>query len=254
MTMAVPYPHGWTPESESSLIWWLDAADLTTITKDGSDLVSAWSNKAATGFGNMTSSGAERPTWLATGISSSPAVSFNLKAMTGTFTHTGSETISLFIGTLHTGHSAQSGIIYSFAANTKASNQPGGWVMRQNGAQSGIEGLYNINVYCEHNASGFNTPFMITGERSPTIITNYLNGGNPLGSAQTVTTDFDLCSIGCFILFTGETQAPTAVFRIGEILTFASGSTALREKAEGYLAWRWGVTLATGHAWKQRAP
>ena len=255
MTIAVPYPHGWTPQSESSLLWWLDASDQSTITKDGSNLVSAWANKKSSGgFGDVTSASGERPTWNGTSLNGRPGITFSSHKMYGSFSHAGANTIALFAGELLTGHTANSGAIYTFAEDIQSSNQPDGWTfMRQDGGNPGIEGLYNAIVYSEHALSGFDVPFIFSGARSPTVITSYLNGGDPTGTPRTVTTKFDVCGIGCVLLFNGIGNATTA-FRVGEMLTFASGSAALREKAEGYLAWRWGAPLVTGHAWKQRAP
>ena len=253
MTIAVPSPRGWTPQSEASLLWWLDASDPSTITMDGSNRVSNWNNKQSTGFGNITSSGADRPTWNATGISSRPSVDFSSQKMTGTFSHTGANTTTFFLGIILTGHTANSGVFYGFAEQNQSTNQNLGWTtIRQNGGTPGIEGLYDFSVYSEHDVA-LNIPFIATGTRSSTAISTYVNGGTPFGATRTVTTKFDRCCIGCVLLFNGIGVA-TAAFRVGEILTFASGNVALQEKVEGYLAWRWGATLATGHSWKQRAP
>lgn len=53
---------------------WVDATELSTITKDGSDLVSAWASRY--GSASFTSSGADRPTYQATGMDGNPAIDF----------------------------------------------------------------------------------------------------------------------------------------------------------------------------------
>jgi hypothetical protein len=53
--------------ADGNTIAWYDALDLTTITKDGSNLVSQWNDKLAGGK-NLTATGTQRPTWSATGI------------------------------------------------------------------------------------------------------------------------------------------------------------------------------------------
>jgi hypothetical protein len=50
------------PDDISSLEAWYDASDINTITKDGSDLVSAWNDKSLNGY-DLSASGTARPTW-----------------------------------------------------------------------------------------------------------------------------------------------------------------------------------------------
>lgn len=49
--------------------WWYDATDLTTITKDGSNLVSVWAAKggAATGKNLLQGTGTNQPLWVSPG-------------------------------------------------------------------------------------------------------------------------------------------------------------------------------------------
>ena len=55
-----------------NLTLWLDGSDLSTITKDGSDLISQWNDKSGNG-NNVTTTGAARPT-SAAGIQNGKAV------------------------------------------------------------------------------------------------------------------------------------------------------------------------------------
>lgn len=59
---------GFTPQNIKGLQGWYDSSDLLTITKDGSDLVSQWNNKANS-TGHATATLLQRPTWTNTGIS-----------------------------------------------------------------------------------------------------------------------------------------------------------------------------------------
>ena len=254
MSLAVPFPHGWTPQGEPSLLWWLDAADLTTITRDGSDLVSAWVNKAPPTFGDLAqATGADQPTWLAAGLNGRPCIEFSRKRMLGTFTHTGPDTIILFLGTLFSGGDG-SGIIMAVSSTGAASNQAGGAnLMRHTSAIGLIDAVYAGTAYGQQ-STPFTVPFLFTNLRSATATGNYLNGGNPFFLTTAITTDFDRCALGASITFAGALGTVLPIFRVSEILAFASGNAALQQKAEAYLAWRWGVTLAAGHSWKQRAP
>lgn len=62
-----------SPTDISSLAIWLDAADLSTITKDGSNVVTAWADKSGNG-NDASSAGAADATYNATGLNNRPAI------------------------------------------------------------------------------------------------------------------------------------------------------------------------------------
>lgn len=66
-----------TPSSFSGLILWLDATDTATITKDGSDKVSAWADKSTSSNNFVQATGANQPTYTASGINSTGSITFN---------------------------------------------------------------------------------------------------------------------------------------------------------------------------------
>ncbi len=59
------------PTAFSGNVLWLDASDESTITKDGSNLVTGWNDKTTNG-NNATASGAGRPTYNATALNNKP--------------------------------------------------------------------------------------------------------------------------------------------------------------------------------------
>ena len=63
---------GFSPADVSGLILWLDASE--GITKDGSNLVSAWADQS--GSGNNLSAGGNKPTWTDSELNGLPAVVF----------------------------------------------------------------------------------------------------------------------------------------------------------------------------------
>ena len=68
------------PFNPSSLSWlelWLDANDASTITKDGSNKVSAWNDKSGNGNNAGQGTPAAQPTYDATGFITKPTVTFN---------------------------------------------------------------------------------------------------------------------------------------------------------------------------------
>jgi len=54
---------GFNPKKISGLALWLDASDLTTITKDGSNYVSAWADKSGNGRNVTQATGSAQPSW-----------------------------------------------------------------------------------------------------------------------------------------------------------------------------------------------
>jgi len=68
----------WTPAVlGSAVVDWYDAADLTSITKDGSDLVSKITSQKGNGRSFDQGSGAAKPTWRATGRNGRPTLQFD---------------------------------------------------------------------------------------------------------------------------------------------------------------------------------
>jgi len=56
---------GFSPANISNLYAWYDGADISTITKDGSNLVSKWENKEGTAARDIIQdTGGDKPTWL----------------------------------------------------------------------------------------------------------------------------------------------------------------------------------------------
>ena len=67
-TGTAPQHLGWTEKGTSgtsSLIAWFDATDISTITKDGSNLVSVWADKMGTSAYNLAqATSGDKPTWV----------------------------------------------------------------------------------------------------------------------------------------------------------------------------------------------
>ncbi|PIR39613.1 MAG: hypothetical protein COV35_03660 [Alphaproteobacteria bacterium CG11_big_fil_rev_8_21_14_0_20_39_49] len=70
-----------SPDDISSLQAWYDASDVTTITKDGSNLVSTWNDKSLNGY-NLSASGTARPTWTDNQLNSRAVLDFDGSANT----------------------------------------------------------------------------------------------------------------------------------------------------------------------------
>jgi hypothetical protein len=68
-------PPQWTPNNITDLYAWFDAQRLDSITKDGSNNVTQWTDISGKG-GNLTSSGTTYPVYSSTGLNSRPALGF----------------------------------------------------------------------------------------------------------------------------------------------------------------------------------
>ena len=65
-----------SPVDLPGLTLWLDASDADTITKDGSDLVSAWNDKSGNAR-NFTYVSGTKPTWQSAQLNGNPGILFN---------------------------------------------------------------------------------------------------------------------------------------------------------------------------------
>lgn len=65
------------PAKITSLQAWWDAADASTITKDGSNLVSAWTDKSGNSRDLAQATGTNQPTWTASVLNGFPAIDFD---------------------------------------------------------------------------------------------------------------------------------------------------------------------------------
>jgi len=62
--------------NDGNTVMWFQSSDETTITKDGSNLVSRWNDKLGSGRDLVQATGSSQPTWSASGVT------FNQKRMT----------------------------------------------------------------------------------------------------------------------------------------------------------------------------
>ena len=62
------FAQAFLPSNIGGLQLWLDATDLSTITKDGSDYVSVWTDKSANAYSFEQATGANQPQYVSTGF------------------------------------------------------------------------------------------------------------------------------------------------------------------------------------------
>ena len=225
----LPYYKVFYPQTISSLVLWLDAADSTTVT--GTSPITAWTDKSSAGRTVTITSG---PTYGTTIRNSLKTMSFNNNVIsssiasavgTGDFTliavwyqsSAGTNTV-LSLGTVASssqslGYSGNKYNFYQYGSLESAYSTEPGWVVQVGTRISSIKRLY------------------ITG----TI------GSVPASDSFNVTDTTVTIGKGDNFAITGE---------IAEIMVYTGTmSDTNRQLLEGYLAQKWGLTgsLVAGH-------
>lgn len=260
----------WTPaQFGSNLALWLDANDASTISLSGS-AVSQWRDKSGNGRHVAQAVTANQPTYQATGFNGRPTVSFNGNSWL----------FNLSVAALL--RNATGGSLTAVANYTNANNTPDRWV-------AGV-----VNSLNTARAAAILLPSSLLGAGGrrvdsdafsrATSATAYTNGtsiiqnlsldfaGNNVsqfvnGSAAGTSTfpsgggnSSDLAakalSVGCYTV-NGINPASLMLGLIsGVVITHGVLSTTDRQRLEGYLAHRWGMTanLPADHPFKNAPP
>ena len=260
----------WTPALISTALW-LDAADASTVTTV-SGAVSQWNDKSGNGRNATQPTSTRRPTYSAAFLNSKAVVSFD-----------GSDDILGF--TNRTLASNVNAISYFFAAisnapsstdyrslidlNTNAGPDRTSVYFRSSTVEAGGRRL-DADSYQFQQAGALTTSAclgsVIFDYSSATLgigfngsALSYRSGGFQT-AGSTSNTDSTFTSIGAAndnndAFTVGPNGACNC--RIGEIIAVQSAVTALvREKTEGYLAHKWGLTtnLPANHPYKVNPP
>jgi hypothetical protein len=256
----------WTPADITTALW-LDAADASTITLNGST-VSQWSDKSGLGNHAVNATTASQPTYQATGFNGRPTLSFD---NTDDFLGTSAPVIS-------------SAGDYFYASVFEMRSGTGSWRMVMGGRPSFNAGSSSSVIlqrfagdqaigthYTDSAATGVKVN--VTNVFTPTIATLGRTGGTE-GNGGTVTVTATNPSQASY-LTTGTqswNSAANSVFQIGgrqqsatpwldgvisECIGLTRNATTLeRQKVEGYLAHKWGLTasLPADHPYKVNPP
>lgn len=263
----------WEPaELGSSLALWLDAADASTITLNGST-VSQWSDKSGNGNHVSNATAATQPAYLTTGWNGKPTVSFTrlgleflFKQDVANFSANSDFTIASAFEFLETANNWD-----MIAGWRNAANSSGG-----GGGSPILQGMsfsqFQIGF---HNTDLVDTRIKVdvTTRLNKKLATISRSGGtNGNGGAATVTsTGFSQATYQTDATQTWNSAAATG-FQIGGRQQSATSygnknisevigcntklSTENRQRVEGYLAWKWGLEadLPSDHPYKLRPP
>ena len=243
----------WTPAQISTSLW-LDAADTETITLNGST-VSQWNDKSGNGRNASQGTAALQPAYTVNGLNGKPVITLTQDELAvSNLVLTGRGWDAFAVATLaSTSNSFARLLSLRQSGQANDFNNAGSWIpIYRDGSSS------NIGTY--QNGSGpslFNStlgvPYIINSQLLANSLVFAVYGqvvGVKNASFDLNTTDGLL--IGQSLQYLDENWDGI----LGEVI-FANGlQTTDREKIEGYLAWKWGLTsnLPANHPYKNAAP
>lgn len=237
----------WRPsELGADLALWLDAADTSTITLNGS-AVSQWSDKSANGRNASQATAAEQPTYSETDFNGKPAIVWpnsgnSIRLTTPSFSAQTFFFVTRYsTGTQNTWHASLQGL---FGEATTPSG-----VIGLIGTAAGTDTWYNANQFSDLRFDGGAETNTNIGSLVALPLPNTVLAASA-GSPKAVG---DGWVLGCDRLLNGRGWSGP----ISEIIaTPTILSTDERQKLEGYLAWKWGLTanLPVDHPYKTTPP
>ena len=250
-------PTIWNPSMITTALW-LDAADATTVTTVSS-AVSQWNDKSGNGRNATQSSANARPLYNATGISNLPAAEFVSSDWLQFSYAWASAAFSVYVVMRYNTGAAE---LYPAIISENNGTAPGYLQIGGNG-----NALPTISISRTGQATSSSSlalpsatagivSYQATGISAGSVSVSAFRNGTSSGSTMA------LGSLGLGV--TASTigmsrtglQDPFAGF-MGEIVIVpASDTQPIRERMEGYLAHKWGLTanLPAGHPYKTVGP
>ena len=240
MSAALPTQEAFDPTDVAGVAAWYDATDFTTITKNGSNRVQTWADKAGSTNSLTTSSSEDRPTWTASGQNSLPVVRFDgteqMDVSAGLFSvPNGAST--MFIVSKRAAESSGAETIFNMSDATAAdffmiySATPGTITYKSRDGAGGSLSLGSLTL------TNFN---ILRGRRSGTTQAIAANGSTEAINASGVSSaGIDSGDVGVSnadsLFLTGD---------VAEVLIYsASLSTGDISSVETYLSNKWNIGL-----------
>jgi len=247
--VATATPVAWTPAAlGANLALWLDAADASTITLNGST-VSQWNDKSGNSRNATQSNASLQPTYNTTVVNGRPALVFTnhqLDLPAGTYTPSPAIAIAANRGTatgvgLLLQNTTQIVVPFNYTASTNF------WCARRGSGQI-------APTVPPASAGGSDIYLGDSGASNGTTWTYTYNGSTPA-----TTTNFGLAggtSNGNLIGRDAGGGSPLQGNISEIVVTNGNLSTTDRQRLEGYLAHKWGLTanLPAGHPYKTTPP
>ena len=267
----------WNPSMISTALW-LDANDAATITKDGSDLVSVWADKSGNTGRNATAASTARPTYQATGLDSKPTLSFNgtsnylASAISGIAAFTALEVYHVVQTTNAAAANVNSGFFwcygtFDFPLRVLSLTSSSGLLSGETLVFAREQGTGGPRLGSSTYSRPANTPQILSTSAATSGVSIFANGSSvtlDLSNASlTTTANVSPASIGYTttnnLVFAAinEGTAISPALKYSEIICRNVVSSTLdRQRIEGYLAHKWGLTanLPSDHPYKTVGP
>ena len=214
-----------SPADYSNLKLWLDAADSSTITKDGSNKVSLWNDKSGNSFNLSQSTSGSQPTYDPT----NSKVTFSSDSLSAT-APTLSQPLTFFTVLEYSGSNTNGQYVHDSSTGRYVFGEwsSDGWGLNQGDSSLKSTTLNPItkSVF-SYQFNGSSSAVFINGnqELSGTHPTDNLGGNYVLGAHN------------------GGSNAPFQG-SIYEHLIISNISSQDRQNIEGYLARKWGIALS----------
>lgn len=271
------FAQNWTPAAlGSSLALWLDAADASTITLNGST-VSQWSDKSGKARHALQAVAANQPTYAATGLNGKPVLTFDgtnstLAAgdtTTWRFLHNGS--LYTIIGVWRPGTAATPGSQTMTAlttSDTSGASTVGQYFafgdnfgFRYNVTSGGAGATFvSISRTYTNFLGSFGNATIISLQVDPVNATagnrlfTSINGGSLIGG-NTLTGNVTTANSQIPLAIGGGTTT-RYLGGMSEILIIEGNASSNLARLQGYLAWKWALeaNLPAGHPFRNTPP
>ena len=249
----------WSPAQLASTACWLDASDTATITLVSGTNVSEWRDKSGNGRHATQATSANQPTYTSNSQNGYGIISFdggtdNLDISSTTLITSGNSNFGVFVA-----YKPKTATGYgSILANYPAGNFELLFGSQTRGAYIAPWGLYN-NASLDLDSDNYtqNANSFISCVRTSGSVVGYTNGTtkNTVANTQSVYTGANTASV--WTLGANTVNSELALMDLYEFIVIdGTVSTDTRQKTEGYLAHKWGLTssLPNDHPYKSTAP
>ena len=248
-------------KSISSLQFWLDAADTSSITFTSSNTISAWNDKSGNGFNLYQATSSNQPTYFSNYITLGTASNYYMNMPQGAVNNASTWSMFFVINPINSTN-------WIMAKQWDGVNSLNILSMTYNGYRSsGTTGVVyfkpqnSATLFSGPAALATSTVQMVSMSYDGTNMYYYLNGN--LGSTTAGTFGIinvgsaTTCTLGAWVVAGGLEYSGTTNFKLGELQFFNTALTInQRQQVEGYLAWKWGLqgSLPGTHAYKLFPP
>lgn len=246
----------WNPSMIQTALW-LDAADASTVTTV-SGAVSQWNDKSGNGRNAAQSDAASRPTYATAAQNSRNALTFD----------NSNDKLTIAQSELFASGNADLAIFAAYKAKEPSSgygslfgNYPGNnFMLYFGGLAPYLEpwGVFNlVNVDISTDAYVQNKNYLIGLIRSSGSFTGWTDGSQNNTAANTASVYSGANTSSVWNIGSNSSGGEVAGMDLYELICVNSApSAANRQKLEGYLAHKWGLTanLPAGHPYKNYGP